>query len=259
MKHWMISLRRSAIFASVALAFMAFAIPAAAQDPSVGETPDSIAPETPDPMVEETPDAIAEEQAAEDEAAAAHDWEFALQPTDQAESAAGTVQVTEGETENDFVLTVTALPTLESLAQEDLAVGAYTVWIVPSKEQVQQSTLAGALSVDAEGNGTFESTTALETFGVIVTATADAAPAQISGIPVLTGIPAAAAVEETPAEEATPADTSAAEALPGETPAAEDIPPGETPIPEATPEAPEPPAVEPTPGADEPVPDAPTR
>ena len=261
MKHWMAPL--------VALAFLAFAAPAVAQqeDPAE-ETPDSIAPETPDDIADETPDEpIGEEtevtgeepaDAPADEVAVTHDWEFALQPTNEAVGAGGTVQVTEGETDNDFVVQVTALPVVDSLDRDDQDVAAYTVWIVPSKDQVQQSTLAGALTVDADGTGSFEGTTSLDTFGIIITATADGAPAQISGIPVLTGIPAAPATEETPAEELAPADTSAAEPLPGETPAGaetpEALPPAEIP-PAETPDAPPPPAAEPTPEA-EPVPPA---
>lgn len=243
MKHWMTLLG--------ALAFLALAAPLAAQEgeaagdtiaPTVAEetvaeetvaeeTLDAGADETPDTEPEETPDAMAEETPDE----AAPDWVFALQPTDNVPEATGNVMVTEGDTENSFVVEVSALPLVDSLDAEGVDVNAYTVWIVPSKEKVKESTLAGVLTVAPEGTGTFESSTALDSFGIIVTATPDGAPAQISGVPVLTGIPVAAPADPAETETGVPAEE---EAPAGETPAAEDTPMGEeTPAAEPAPEA----------------------
>lgn len=206
-------------------------------DDEAAETPDDEAAETPDEPVADTPDApVGETPVAPDadapaaDAAVTHDWEFALAPTDNATGAAGTVKVTEGDTENTLIVEVTGLPPVDSLDQPDRDVSTYTVWIVPSKEQVNESTMAGVLVVEPEGIATFEATTTLESFGVIVTATPDGAPETISGVPVLTGIPVTAQPDATPAE--------------GEV----DTPdPAVTPAPEAPPAAPETPEPAPTP------------
>ncbi|MCK5438537.1 MAG: hypothetical protein KAI97_01265 [Gemmatimonadetes bacterium] len=144
--------------------------------------------------------------AAEEEVVATHDWEFALQPTEHVPGGGGVVKVTEGDAGQALLVEVEGLPLVDELDQEDRDVNAYTVWIVPSKERVKESTLAGVVTVGPEGTGAFESTTALETFGIIVTATPDGAPEAISGVPVLTGIPVTSAPPAAPAEgEAAPA------------------------------------------------------
>jgi hypothetical protein len=180
------------------LALLALAGPAVAQEetpPAAEETPDTVAPETPDTMAEETPDTA--------EVASTHDWEFALQANDASMNATATVLVTEGDPANTFVVEVAGLPPIDELDTETRDVNAYTVWIAPNKEQVQESTLAGALSVDPEGNATFEGTTDLDTFGILILATENGAPTALSGVPVLTGIPApvAGAAGETPEAE----------------------------------------------------------
>ncbi|MEJ2152850.1 MAG: hypothetical protein P8Y29_07860 [Gemmatimonadota bacterium] len=163
------------------------------------------------------PEVAADAAAAEEEVVSTHDWEFALQPTQHAPSGAGVVKVTEGDTGQALVVEVEGLPLIDELDQEDRDVNAYTVWIVPSKERVKESTLAGVVTVGPEGTGAFESTTSLETFGIIVTATPDGAPEAISGVPVLTGIPVTSAPPAAPAEvEAAPADDAAAEPPPAE-------------------------------------------
>jgi hypothetical protein len=132
------------------------------------------------------------------------------------------------------------------LDQEGRDVSAYTVWIVPSKERVRESTLAGALEVDPSGAGRFEGTTSLDTFGIAVLATAEGTTTPV-GVPALTGIPVT--------EAETPADTTAAEtpaaAAPGETPAPPETPASETPTPETpapeTPDVPAPDAAAPPP------------
>jgi hypothetical protein len=180
------------------LALLAFAAPIAAQEetpPAAEETPDTVAPETPDTVAEETPDTV--------EVASTHDWEFALQPNDATMEATATVLVTEGDPENTFVVEVAGLPPVDDLDTDTRDVNAYTVWIAPNKDQVQESALAGALSVDPEGNATFEGTTDLDTFGILILATENGAPTALSGVPVLTGIPApeAGAADEAPQAE----------------------------------------------------------
>lgn len=217
------------------VALLAFAAPAAAQEeeeapPAAEETPDTVAPETPDTEAEETPD----------EVASAHDWEFVLQPNETAPEATATVMVTEGDPENTFVVEVTGLPPVDDLDEEGRDVNAYTVWIAPSSDKVQESTLAGSLSLDPQGNGMFEGTTELDTFGILILATENGAPESLSGVPVLTGIPstgeapaAEPGVEPEPGIE--PQPEPGVEPEPGEEPY-----PGQEPQPE--------PGVEPDPG-----------
>ncbi len=141
---------------------------------------------------ETTPDTVPE-----------HDWEFTLSSTKDAPQASGTVMVAEGDAGNTFWVQVDGLPAVDSLDQEGRDVNAYTVWVVPSKERVKESTLAGALTVGPGGSGSLEGHTDLPSFGIIVTATPDGAPEQLSGVPVLSGIPVqgAAQTSEAPADE----------------------------------------------------------
>ncbi|MGH7556472.1 MAG: hypothetical protein ACREMD_01560 [Gemmatimonadota bacterium] len=176
------------------VALLALAAPVAAQEEEpAGETPDSLAEETPDTIAEETPD----------EVASTHDWEFVLQPDDAAADATATVMVTEGDPENTFVVEVTGLPAVDDLDDETRDVNAYTVWIAPSRDKVKEATLAGSLSVDPQGNAMFEGTTELDTFGILILATENGAPESLSGVPVLTGIPATE-TDEVPAAEPQP-------------------------------------------------------
>lgn len=174
-----------------AIALLAFAAPLAAQDPAenapVTEPPSAQEPAMVPPAAEDP----AMEQPAADPAAAqvAHDWEFALAPTEKAPGASATVMVVDGEQGSDFTIVATGLPAVDDLDAENQDVSTYTVWVVPGKDKVNESELAGVLTVSPEGSGTLEAQTSLETFGVIVTASADGAPSQISGVPVLTGIP----------------------------------------------------------------------
>lgn len=133
---------------------------------------------------------------------AAHDWEFALSATDKAPGATGSVMVVDAESGSDFVLVTSGLPVVDSLDEENRDVNAYTVWVVPGKDKVAESRMAGVLTVSPEGTGRLEATTDLETFGLIVTATPDGAPEKIGGIPVLTGIPVDAAAADETVEEA---------------------------------------------------------
>lgn len=145
--------------------------------------------------------------AGEPAAVPVHDWEFALTPDERAPAATGTVRVTEGEEENLVVVDVRGVPALDSLDQAGIDVGAYTVWIVPSKERARESTLAGALTIGADGSGRLESSTPLATFGVFVLASPSAAPAALMpAVRILSGIPI---VPEPPAEE----EASAAEPI----------------------------------------------
>lgn len=143
-----------------------------------------------------------EESAPAAEATAAHDWEFALSATDKAPGATASVMVVEAESGSDFVLVASGLPVVDSLDDESRDVNAYTVWVVPGKDKVAESRMAGVLTVSPEGTGRLEATTDLETFGVIVMATPDGAPEKIGGIPVLTGIPVRADAPEEAVEEA---------------------------------------------------------
>jgi hypothetical protein len=64
----------------------------------------------------------------------------------------------------------------DSLDDETRDVNAYTVWVVPGKDKVAESRMAGVLTVSPEGTGRLEGDDGLETFGLIVTATPDGAP-----------------------------------------------------------------------------------
>lgn len=192
------------------VALFALAVPAVAQEG--------------DPVAEETPEEPTEV------ASTTHDWEFVLQPNDKAPDATATVMVTEGDADNAFVIEVVGLPPVDELDDETRDVNAYTVWIVPSRDKVQESTLAGSLSVDPEGLATFEGTTDLDTFGILILATENGAPETLGGVPILTGIPAM----ETGAEGQAP-------------PAAEQPEPGVEPQPEPGVEPQPEPGVEPQP------------
>jgi hypothetical protein len=162
-----------------------------------------------EPAAEEAP-AVETDPAAETAPAAetqvAHDWEFVLSATDKAPGASATVMVVEAESGSDFVLVANGLPEIDALDEENRDVNAYTVWVVPGKDKVAESKMAGVLTV-ADGSGRLEASTELETFGLIVTATPDGAPEKIGGVPVLTGIP----VQATAPPEAVEAAADAAE------------------------------------------------
>ncbi|HWC06213.1 MAG TPA: hypothetical protein VG799_03075 [Gemmatimonadota bacterium] len=240
------------------LALLAFAGPVAAQEetpPAAEETPDTVAPETPDAMAPETPDTPDTT-----EVASTHDWEFSLQPNETAQDATAVVMVTEGDPENTFVVEVTGLPPVDELDTPERDVNAYTVWIAPSKEKVRESTLAGSLTVDAEGSAKFEGSTALDAFGVLILATENGAPTELVGTPVLTGIPAPeAAAEPSVAPEPGVEPEPGVAPEPGMEPGVEPEPePAVEPEPEVAPEpdvAPEP-ETYPEPGA-EPQPETP--
>jgi hypothetical protein len=192
-----------------AIAFLALAGPLAAQDPAEN-APVVEPPSAQEPAMEQPPvtDPAAE---AADAAQPAHDWEFALAPTEKAPGASATVMVVDGEPGSDFTIVVSGLPAVDELDAEDQDVNAYTVWIVPGKDKVNESELAGVLTVSPEGTGRLEAQTDLETFGVIVTATPDGAPTQLGGVPVLTGIPVQADAPSEVAEEAAEAADEVAE------------------------------------------------
>src|SRR5512134_4179202 len=78
---------------------------------------------------------------------AAHDWEFALSATDKAPGATGSVMVVDAESGSDFVLVASGLPVVDSLDEENRDVNAYTVWVVPGKDKVAESRMAGVLTV----------------------------------------------------------------------------------------------------------------
>jgi hypothetical protein len=177
----------------------------AAEAPAV-EPPAAEAPAAEAPAAD-----AAVEGAAVAEAEPAHDWEFTLSATDKAPGASATVQVMEAEQGSDFVLVASGLPVIDSLDEENRDVNAYTVWVVPGKDKVAESQLVGVLTVSADGTGRLEGETSLETFGVIVAATPDAAPETISGIPVLTGIPVQADAPPEAMEEAEEAAENVAE------------------------------------------------
>ena len=161
-----------------------------AEAPPVAE-PSMEAPPAAEPSVEAPP-------AAE----STHDWEFVLAATDKAPGASATVMVDEAEGGSDFILVASGLPLVDSFDAENQDVNAYTVWVVPSKDKVAESELAGVLTVSPEGTGRLEAETDLETFGIVVTATADGAPERIGGVPVLTGIPVQAGAADVSAEDA---------------------------------------------------------
>jgi len=160
-----------------------------------------------------------------------HDWEFVLYSGDLAQSS-GKVMVTENDGKNDFVVVASGLPPVDSLDQDDMDVNAYTVWVVPSRDKVIESVLAGVLLVSPDGSGHFEGSTDLENFGVAIAATPDGAPSQIVRPIVLSGIPKEAETAEG-AEEVVEevADDAAEETVEEAAEAAEEA------APEATPEA----------------------
>lgn len=194
------------------IALLAFAGPLAAQDP-VENAPVTEPPAAQEPTMEQpaAQDPAAMEQAPADEMPAAHDWEFALAPTEKAPGASATVMVVDAETGSDFTVVATGLPAVDELDDENQDVSTYTVWVVPGKDNVNASELAGVLTISPEGEGRLVAETDLETFGVIVTATPDGAPTQISGVPVLTGIPVQANAPADVAEEAAEAAEEVAE------------------------------------------------
>ncbi|MFN2420205.1 MAG: hypothetical protein ABR527_02315, partial [Gemmatimonadota bacterium] len=141
-------------------------VPPAAPGPEVplAPTPPDTTAAAPDTTDVAPPDTVEQPPAPADTTAPGatqHDWEFSLAAGARAPSSAGTVQVTDGDPDNRFVVEVTGLPPVDSLDQEGRDVSAYTVWVVPSKERVRESTLAGTLEVDASGTGRFEGTTSL--------------------------------------------------------------------------------------------------
>jgi hypothetical protein len=199
-----------------AIAVLALAGPLAAQDPA--QNPPAVEPPSAqepaqDPTMEQPPVEQPEvAEGAEDPAAQpAHDWEFALAPTEKAPGASATVMVVDAEQGSDFTIVATGLPAVDELDAENQDVSTYTVWIVPGKDKVNESELAGVLTISPEGTGRLEAQTELESFGVIVTATPDGAPSQISGVPVLTGIPVQADAPPDVAEEAAEAAENVAE------------------------------------------------
>jgi len=153
-------MRRSFAFLPVLLLLVA--APLTAQDP---QTPadtivpapalpapgDTAAPAMPAPAPTDTaaatpapaPPATAPTDTAQ--ATPGHDWEFSLNPASRAPGASGAVQVTSGEPENRFVVAVSGLPPIESLDAEEFDAEVYTVWVVPAKDRVPESTLAGVL------------------------------------------------------------------------------------------------------------------
>jgi hypothetical protein len=177
------------------------------------------------------------------QAAPGHDWEFSLNPASRAPGASGAVEVTSGEPQNSFVVAVSGLPSVDALDAEEFDAEVYTVWIVPSKDRVPESTLAGVLVVDESGGGRLEGTTDLDTFGIIVAGATEESPLLRAQGAVLTGIPVSTAP---------PAETPAADAAPQPAPEA---PAPEAPAPDApAPEAPAPDAAAP----EAPAPEAPT-
>ncbi len=186
-----------------AIALLAFAAPLAAQDPAEN-APVTEPPAAQEPAMEQPPaqDPAAMDQAPADQTQPAHDWEFALAPTEKAPGASATVMVFDGEEGSDFTVVATGLPAVDDLDAENQDVSTYTVWVVPGKDKVNDSQLAGVLTISPEGEGRLEAETELESFGVIVTATPDGAPTQISGVPVLTGIPVQADAPPEAVEEA---------------------------------------------------------
>ena len=192
-----------------AIAVLAFAGPLAAQDPT--QNPPAVEPPSAqEPAMEQPP--VTEPAADQAETQPAHDWEFALAPTEKAPGASATVMVVDEEQGGSgFTIVATGLPAVDELDAENQDVNAYTVWIVPGKDKVNESELAGVLTISPEGTGRLEAETDLETFGVIVTATPDGAPTQISGVPVLTGIPVQANAPPEVAEEAAEAAGEVAE------------------------------------------------
>jgi hypothetical protein len=245
-------MRRS--FAFLPALLLLVAAPLAAQDP---QTPvDTIAPAPAPPAPTDTaapppapadaaPAAPAPAAPAADTAQAApgHDWEFSLNPASRAPGASGAVEVTSGDPQNSFVVAVSGLPEVSSLDAEEFDAEVYTVWVVPSKDRVPESTLAGVLVVDESGGGRFEGSTDLDTFGIIVAGATEESPLLRAQGAVLTGIPVSTAPP--------PAETPAAEAPPQPAP--------EAPGPDApAPEAPAPDAPAPDPAAPEtPAPAAP--
>lgn len=193
-----------------AIALLAFAAPVAAQDPAEN-APVTEPPSAQEPTMEAPQDPAMEPAADQPDAQQAHDWEFALAPTEKAPGAAATVMVVNGDQGSDFTIVATGLPAVDELDAENQDVSTYTVWIVPGKDKVNESELAGVLTVTPEGTGRLEAETDLESFGVIVTATPDGAPTQISGVPVLTGIPVQADAPPDVAEEAAEAAENVAE------------------------------------------------
>ncbi len=226
------------------IAWLALAAPLAAQvtDAPADSVPsDTMAMEAPPPAAADSVPPAAADSAPATAATPSHDWEFALSAGERVPGASGTVQVTEGESDNAFAVIVQGLPPIDDLDEEGRDVAAYQVWVVPSKDRVAESTLAGTMTTSPGGGGRFEGRTDLDTFGIIVMASVEG-ETRLSGIPILTGIPVtrvepsvleqAPAAEQAPAVEAEPESEPAAEpGVQSEELPAEPDPTPETPAP----------------------------
>jgi hypothetical protein len=180
--------------------------------------PDTTAAPADTAAVEAPPPAAADEAAVgpdEEPATPTHDWEFSLTPTGRVTDVNGRVMVTEGDAENTYVVEIGGLPDVNTLDEEGRDLAAYTVWIVPAKDRVQESTLAGTIVAAADGPSRFEGTTTLDTFGVIVMASVEGATG-LSGVPILTGIPITQAEvpAAAPAQDVAPAGEPVSEPAP---------------------------------------------
>lgn len=222
-------MRRNTMLAALIITLLV-AVPATAQEGEMAADTTEPTEEQMDEVIDEAQEAAeAAEEAAD--APPTHDWEFALAPSSSAPDGAGMVQVTEEDDGSSFVVEVTGVRQVDSLDSEERDVNAYTVWVVPSRDRVAESTLAGVIDIDPEGVGEFAGRTDLDTFGIVVTATPDGAPERIGGIPVLTGIPVTSEPTAEPAEGAEGEEPPAPGA--GEAPTPEPEPgPEENPGPE---------------------------
>jgi len=180
------------------------------------EAPAAEAPAAEVPALEAPTAEAAVEGAPVAEAQPAHDWEFVLYSGDLAQSS-GKVMVTEKDGKNDFVVVASGLPPVDSLDQDEMDVNVYTVWVVPGRDKVIESVLAGVLLVSPDGSGRFEGSTDLENFGVAIAATTDGAPSQIARPIVLSGIPKEAETAEGAEEVVEEAAEEAAPEAPPET------------------------------------------
>src|SRR5687768_7385759 len=110
-----------------AIALLAFAGPLSAQDPiqnpptvepPSAQEPAMEPPPVADPAAEQPP--VADPAAEQAEAPPAHDWEFALAPTEKAPGASATVMVVDDEEGGSgFTVVATGLPAVDELDAEN--------------------------------------------------------------------------------------------------------------------------------------------
>ncbi|MDX1624140.1 MAG: hypothetical protein R3199_09170 [Gemmatimonadota bacterium] len=115
------------------------------------------------------------------------DRKFDLVATEDVPDAEGEVWVFDNEMGEDRV--VVKVKNLPDPADFGETTTDYTVWIVADRDKLDEARLVGTLDADETGHAKFETTTPLDNFGVLVMGSEEA-PETVTGVAVLTGMPA---------------------------------------------------------------------